>query len=251
MQAEENQLELPPIQDGLRTQTQNLRWLRRVPFDLKRSKELLMGPQMERGVTYWRGDIKPYCPLLRLPGRSSDVPTFDEGSKRDMKTDLQEFMDAKEKLLGPVLQEKTGKSCTQEESAKVFNQPLIKKNMGRLSMLNRYLAGHPSVTQRDSVDLSLLKKNAFSRVPLPRSTYDLDFNFDFPLEKISEYPDCHFGFRKCISQVIGQDGWQRRGRNTWWDESGIFNTTHFARQMQTAPRVFPYMDRIKYKDEQN
>lgn len=242
--ASDEHFELPSI-DGCEKHHQL------APIETRRTKELLMGSQKDPDVVYWCDAVRSNnCLMYPMLGRLDTRSAVEVLPKRDVQEDLKEFRDAKEKLLGPILRDKTAiSSYMQEESAKVFSQPLIKRTMGRLPLMNRYMAAHASVTERDPGDLivrKLIGMKPYSAVPTPRSTYDLDFNFDYPLQVIPDQPDCHHGFRKCISQVTDQDGWSRVGRNTWWDESGIYNTTHFRRQISTGPKVFRYMDRIKY-----
>ncbi|KAK6179095.1 hypothetical protein SNE40_011530 [Patella caerulea] len=67
------------------------------------------------------------------------------------------------------------------------------------------------------------------------STHAADYKPPYPYvpsdSKKEEQPDLSIAFKKCHSQFTDTGDYRRCGRNTWQDESGIYNNTHFKRQI--------------------
>ncbi|ESO94907.1 hypothetical protein LOTGIDRAFT_144812 [Lottia gigantea] len=70
------------------------------------------------------------------------------------------------------------------------------------------------------------------------STHRADFTPPYPYQP-SQVPDLSIAFKKCHSQFTDTSDYRRNGRNTWQDESGIYNNTHYKRQIYKVADPIP------------
>lgn len=66
-----------------------------------------------------------------------------------------------------------------------------------------------------------------------KSTYQGDYTREFTPSQSAEKEDVDLSIanRKCLSQFTDTANHRRPGRNTWWDESGVYANSHVKRQV--------------------